>query len=302
MASPGIARFIGSRPTVEGCDIVMLGVPYDGTSSFRAGSRFGPREIRAYSDEALEDFSFHCGRSLEEIAFHDIGDLPLMLGDPDLMVREVKKNALEIMVGNPEVVTVEAHKTAYELTLTNRRLLALGGEHLITYPLFLALKEIYPDFTIVQLDAHADLREGYAGDHLSHSSVMRLCLKEGLKKLVQCGVRSGTREEHKLMRQEHRIVPVRSVEEMADSLVEGELVHLSVDLDFFDPAFVPGVGTPEAGGHTFDDYLGVLRMLKTKKVHFIGADIVELSPDIDHSKVSTAFAAKVARETLLHMG
>ncbi len=302
MTAPTIARFIGSRPAIEGCDIVMVGVPYDGTSSFRAGSRFGPREIRAYSDEALEDFSFHSERSLDEIAFYDIGDLPLMVGNPALMVREVKRSALELMVGSPEVVTTENHKTAYELTLTNRRLLAIGGEHLITYPLFLALKEVYPDFTILHLDAHADLRERYAGDVLSHSSVMRLCLQEGLKRLVQFGVRSGTREEFKLRRQEHRIVPVKNLAEMADAIAEGELVYLSLDLDFFDPAFVPGTGTPEAGGHTFGDYLEVLRLLKKKKVHIIGADIVELAPDIDHSKASTAFAAKVVRETLLFMG
>ncbi len=305
MVTPNICRFIGSRPVIEGCDIVLVGVPYDGTSSFRSGSRFGPREIRAYSDEGMEDFSFHCNRGLDEMAFFDIGDLPLMVGNPGLMVREVKKSALELMVGNPDVTQGghgEAHKTAYELTLTNRRLLSVGGEHLITYPLFLALKEVYPEFTVIQLDAHADLRERYAGDHLSHSSVMKLCLQEGLKKLVQFGVRSGTREEYKMRQQEHRIIPAKSVAEMAASIKEGELVYLSVDLDFFDPAFMPGTGTPEAGGHSFHDYLGVLQMLKAKKVHCIGADVVELAPDIDPTKASTVFAAEVVRETLLMMG
>jgi len=302
MAMPAIARFIGSRPTIEECDIVLVGVPYDSTASFRAGSRFGPREIRSYSDETLEDFSFHSGRGLNEIAFYDMGDFPLMVGNPALMVQEVKKSALEIMVGNPEVMAVDARKTAYELTLTNRRLLALGGEHLITYPLFLALKEIYPDFTILHLDAHADLREHYAGDRLSHSSVMRLCLEEGLTKLIQYGVRSGTREEYVSRKNDRRIVPAQSVEEITQSLDEGELLYLSLDLDFFDPSFVPGVGTPEAGGNTFEDYLDILRMLTAKKIHIIGADIVELAPDIDHTKSSTAFAAKVVRETLLAMG
>ncbi|HOW52816.1 MAG TPA: agmatinase family protein [bacterium] len=301
MVAPNICRFIGSRPTIEGCDIVLVGVPYDGTSSFRSGSRFGPREIRAYSDEGMEDFSFFCNRGLDEISFFDIGDLPLMVGNPGLMVREVKKSALELMVGNPEVTTEESHKTAYELTLTNRRLLSIGGEHLITYPLFLAMKDIYPDFTVIQLDAHADLRERYAGDHLSHSSVMKLCLQEGLKKLVQYGVRSGTREEYKLRQQDHRIIPAASIAEMESSLKEGEIVYLSVDLDFFDPACMPGTGTPEAGGYFFNEYLDILRMLKGKKVHFIGADVVELAPDIDSTKASTVFAAKVIRETLLHM-
>lgn len=305
MATPSICRFLGSRPSLEGCDIVMVGIPYDGTSSFRSGSRFAPREIRAYSDEGMEDFSFHSGRGLDEISFFDIGDLPLMVGNPGLMVREVKKSALELMVGSPEVAQSgggENHKTAYELTLTNRRLLSVGGEHLITYPLFLALKEVYPDFTIIQLDAHADLRERYAGDHLSHSSVMKLCLQEGLKKLVQFGVRSGTREEHKLRRQEPRIIPAASVAEIEASLKEGELVYLSVDLDFFDPAYLPGTGTPEAGGYSFRDYLDVLRLLKAKKVHCIGADVVELAPDIDPTKASTVFAAEVIRETLLLLG
>lgn len=302
MVTPNICRFIGSRAGIEGCDIVLVGIPYDGTSSFRSGSRFGPREIRAYSDEGMEDFSFYCNRGLDEISFFDIGDLPLMVGNPGLMVRDVKRSALELMIGSPEVIETAAHKTAYELTLTNRRLLSIGGEHLITYPLFLAMKEVYPEFTVIQLDAHADLRERYAGDHLSHSSVMKLCLQEGLKKLIQFGVRSGTREEYKLRQQDRRIIPAKSVAEMEAALAEGESVYLSVDLDFFDPAFMSGTGTPEAGGYSFPDYLDILRMLKAKKVHLIGADVVELAPDIDATKASTVFAAKVVRETLLTMG
>lgn len=302
MTFPALTRFIGSRPTIEGCDIVLAGIPYDATSSFRAGSRFAPREIRAYSDEALEDFSFHCDRSLADIAFYDAGDLPLMVGNPSLMVSEVRRSVLELTVGSPEVAASEPRKTAYELTLTNRRLLAIGGEHLVTYPIFLALREIYPDFTILQLDAHADLRERYAGDALSHSSVMRLCLQEGLNKLVQYGVRSGTREEYEMRQKDRRIVPATGIADIENAVKDGESVYLSLDLDFFDPAFMPGTGTPEAGGNTFKDYLDVLSLLRRKKINLIGADIVELAPDIDHSKASTAFAAKVTRETLLALG
>lgn len=302
MTLPALTRFIGSRPTMEGCDIVMAGIPYDATSSFRAGSRFAPREIRAYSDEALEDFSFHCDRSLADISFFDAGDLPLMVGNPSLMVSEVRRSVLELTVGSPEVAENGAGKTAYELTLTNRRLLAIGGEHLVTYPVFLALREIYPDFTILQLDAHADLRERYAGDALSHSSVMRLCLQEGLKRLVQYGVRSGTREEYLMRQKDDRIVPAAGIADIEKVLKEGELVYLSIDLDFFDPAFMPGTGTPEAGGNTFRDYLDILALLRRRNIHLIGADVVELTPDIDHSKASTAFAAKVVRELLLAMG
>lgn len=277
-----IPRFISSRNSAEEAEIIVAGIPYDCTSSFRAGSRFGPRELRSYAFEAIEEFSFYQKKSLDDVPFCDVGDLDIMVGDPAKMVETVK-DAVSSFIEE------------------GKRVISIGGEHLVTYPLFLAHKESYPEFTMIHLDAHADLREGYAGDSLSHASVMKLCLDEGLEKLIQIGIRSGTAEEYELRQTDHRIIPATNLEDVADALEEGEIIYISLDMDYFDPSFVPGTGTPEAGGASFYDFMNFLKVITEKNCRIIGADIVELAPDLDPSKISVAFAAKVLRELLISM-
>jgi len=275
-----IPRFISSKGSPENATIIVAGIPYDCTSSFRSASRFGPRELRSYAFEAIEEFSFYQGKNLDDVLFCDVGDLEVMVGNPANMVKTV----------------MEEIKPFLE---EGKRVISIGGEHLITYPLFLAHKEFYPDFTMIHFDAHADLREGYAGDELSHASVMKLCLDNGLDRLIQIGIRSGTAEEYKLRQTDHRIIPADSVEDAADAIDEGEVVYISLDLDYFDPSFVPGTGTPEAGGASFNDFMKFIKVLNRKKCRIIGADIVELAPDLDSSKISVAFTAKILRELLI---
>jgi len=275
-----IPRFISSKEDIAQASIIVAGIPYDCTSSFRSASRFGPRELRSYSFEAIEDFSFYQEKSLNDVPFFDAGDLEIMVGNPENMVKTV----------------IEEVRPLIE---DGKRLIALGGEHLVTYPLFLAHKQFYPDFTMVHFDAHADLRDGYAGDQLSHASVMKLCLDNGLEKLVQIGIRSGTEEEFRLRQTDHRIIPASSIEDAADALEESEMIYISIDLDYFDPSFVPGTGTPEAGGGSFNDFMKFIKIINEKKCRIMGADIVELAPDLDNSKISVAFAAKVLRELLI---
>jgi len=282
MNNVSIPRFIGSLDSSEKAKIIVAGFPYDCTSSFRSASRFAPREIRAYSEEGIEDFSFYSGRGLDEVSFFDAGDMEVMVGRPDTMVRDVEKTALALMD-------------------RGRKLVGIGGEHLVAYPLFLASRKIFGDFTMLHLDAHADLREGYAGDEFSHASVMNLCLKNGLKKLVQFGIRSGTREEYKMRSEDKRIFPAKSLEDLDKTLTKNEKIYLSLDVDFFDPGYFPGTGTPEAGGYSFNDFVSILKILQNKNVEIIGADIVELAPEIDPSKASTVFAARVLREILIAM-
>lgn len=277
-----IPRFISSQNSAEEAEILVAGIPYDCTSSFCAGSRFGPRELRSYAFEAIEKFSFCQKKSLDDVPFCDVGDLDIMVGDPAKMVETVKAAVSSFIE-------------------EGKRVISIGGEHLVTYPLFLAHKESYPEFTMIHLDAHADLREGYAGDSLSHASVMKLCLDEGLEKLIQIGIRSGTAEEYELRQTDHRIIPATNLEDVADALEEGEIVYISLDVDYFDPSFVPGTGTPEAGGASFHDFMNFLKVITEKNCRIIGADIVELAPDLDPSKISVAFAAKVLREMLISM-
>jgi agmatinase len=243
-----IPRFISSKESPEEASIIVAGIPYDCTSSFRSASRFGPRELRSYAFEAIEEFSFYQGKTLDDIPFCDVGDLEVMVGNPENMVKTV----------------MEEIKPFLE---EGKRIISIGGEHLITYPLFLAHKEFYPDFTMIHFDAHADLRGCYAGDILSHASVMKLCLDNGLDKLIQVGIRSGTKEEYQLRQTDHRIIPANSV--------------------------------TDAGGGSFNDFIKFIKILNEKKCRIIGADIVELAPDLDSSKISVAFTAKVLRELLI---
>lgn len=283
MPNTRIDKFIGSLPSLDDAEIVMAGFPYDCTASYRAGARFAPRDIRSCSAVAIESFSFYFARDLEEVNFFDAGDMDFMLGDPGEMVEQVQETASDLLKSTP-------------------KLIGIGGEHLITYPLFLATKKKHPHFSILHLDAHADLAEDLFGQTLSHGTVMYLCLQNGLDKLVQYGVRSGSKEEYYMRKEDSRIIPAVTIEEIDDALTEGEKIYLSLDFDFFDPGYFPGTGTPEAGGASFDDYIRILKLLKRKQIEIIGADIVELAPEIDHSKTSTAFAAKALREMLVCMG
>lgn len=275
-----LPRFIASLDNENDAEKVLCGFPYDCTSSFRAGSRFAPREVRSISYEAIEEFSFYFGHSLEEVKFCDIGDMPVMVGDPSAMIEEIRREAEKIVK-------------------RGKQLFAIGGEHLVTYPLYLAQKTKSPNMTILHLDAHADLREGYAGDELSHASVMNLCLKADLQRLIQYGIRSGTKEEYLMRQEDERITPANNLIELDDALDEGEELYISLDLDFFDPGFLPGTGTPEAGGASFNDFIDILRVLLKKRVKLVGVDIVELAPAIDTTGNSTVFTAKLLRELLI---
>ena len=275
--------FYGGTDEIDEADIVIAGFPYDCTASFRAGTRFGPRDLRVYPGDGLETFSFYFGEDVADVDYYDAGDMDPVYGDP-LPVLDTYRDAVS------------------ELITGDRRLIAIGGEHLVTYPFYQATRAVHGEFTMVHLDAHADLAViNHVGSRVSHGTVMNLCLEDGLEKLVQYGIRSGTREEWEMRRNDSRIIPAASFEELDDSLDPGEKIYLSIDVDFFDPAFVPGTGTPEAGGASFDDYVSILKMLRNKNVKLIGADIVELAPELDASRNSTVFVGKVLRELLLTM-
>ena len=279
----GLSRFIGSNRSAESAEIILFGIPYDATSSFRSMSRNGMKMMRLISEDAIEDFSFYQQKSVEQVSFFDAGDMPLMVGDPALMVESVTK----------ELATELFH---------NRIPLGVGGEHLVSLPLIKHALKKSPNLTVLQLDAHADLRPAYAGQALSHASVMRLVLDAGVKKLIQLGVRSGDQDEHEMRTNDSRIVPAASLKEAAEAIEIGSEIYLTIDIDYFDPSCVPGTGTPEAGGANFNDSINVIKMLKDKEVKIIGADITELAPEIDPTGRSTVFGAKVLRELLIGMG
>lgn len=272
--------FISSLPreTINDAGLYLLGIPYDGSTSFRPGARFGPSAIRE-SSFGLETYSPYFDRDLEDLKFFDLGDLPFFPS----RFEKLKESFFEV---------------TNKMTISHK-LITLGGEHSISYLPIKKHAELYPGLIVIHLDAHADLREAYLDDPHSHASVMRRVSEIlGSKNLIQYGIRSGTKKEFQWMRREKTLISslcelIKRIESIPSQIP----LYLSLDLDFFDPAYLPGTGTPEAGGESFSNFMSILKALKGK--NFIGADLVELAPQIDSTGNSSCFASKVLREVVL---
>jgi len=253
--------------------IAIFGAPYDSTTCFRPGARLAPDGIRLFSQN-LEEYSPELNKSLENLEFKDLGNLELP-AEPKKMVEELYSfvKGIEIPV-------------------------ALGGEHSITYPIVKALSERFKELTVVQFDAHADLREEYSGTPYSHACVMRRVLELGNTRLIQVGIRSGTGEEFNLIEKSGRITYVKDVKELPKALSDVKTpLYFTIDIDFFDPSFAPGTGTPEHCGALPVDFFKAVYKLPAAEV--VGFDVVEISPPYDPSGITQALGAKLVRELLL---
>ena len=269
-------NWMGQNPDYNSSDIVMLGLPFDGTVSYRPGSRFAPEQIRLAS-WGLEEYSPNFDKHLEDVNFHDAGDLELPLGNTYKSLDVIEQNVKEI----------------YQ---DGKRVFAIGGEHLVTLPEIKAVSKFYKDLAIVHFDAHTDLREEYLGEEMSHSAVIRHASKiVGPENIKQIGIRSGMKEEFEFMKQHNTLI--HEFREL--DIFKGKKIFVTVDLDVLDPSVMPGTGTPESGGMQFNELIEWFKYLKNFDI--IGADVVELAPDYDTSGVSTAVATKVIRELLMIM-
>lgn len=281
MILPNIETFIGCESSFEEASIVLYGAPFDSTTSFRPGARFGPAAMR-HESFGLETYSPYQDRDLMDISVFDSGDLELCFGSSEMALVDIQKRAEEIL---------EADKFP----------LLLGGEHLVTLAAVRAVAAKYPDLHIIHFDAHADLRDDYLGARLSHACVLRRChdlLGDG--RIHQFCIRSGEREEFRFAAQHTDFHPLSfdGLEETVRELKEKNVpIYFTIDLDCLDPAAFPGTGTPEAGGVTFLELLEAIRIVAQANV--VGADVNELAPMLDASGVSTATACKVLRELLL---
>ncbi len=273
------AIFMGGRRDPEGCRVALFGVPYDGTTSFRPGTRFGPAAIRDVS-AGLETYCPQLDRDLEDIPYADLGAIEIPYGDPQPVVDAVR------------------HATSTVLAAGMKPLM-LGGEHSISSGAVAAVAEQHPDLVLVQLDAHADLRNEWLGSRHSHACAMRRCLEVlPSQQLFQIAIRSGTCDEFKELHRSERLISVQDIPERMNAL-RGRPVYLTVDLDWFDPAVMPGTGTPEPGGFLWSDFAAVINELRHHRL--MGADVVELAPQLDSSGISSVLAAKVTRSLLLLM-
>ncbi len=262
--------------------IVLLGLPFDGTCTFRPGARFGPGAVREAS-WVLEAYSPRLDAELPGNRIADLGDLDLPATDPGTAWARVQRAAARLLDNGA-------------------RVLCLGGEHSLTAPLVRAHLDRHPDLTVLQFDAHADLRDRYEGEPRSHACTMRRCLDVlPPERLFQFGVRSGTREEFAWMRAHETLRPADPAS-VAEALARGEgPLYVTLDVDVFDPALVPGTGTPEPGGIGFGAFEDCLGEIARCGRPLVGADVMELCPPYDPTGTSAVVAAKAARELLILM-
>ncbi len=276
-----IHTFIACDNDYEESDIVLFGAPFDGTTSYRPGTRFASAAIRNES-YGIETYSPYLDKDLLNIRVFDAGDL-------------------EFGFGNTQRVLESIEEMTERILSDHKKPLMIGGEHLVTLGSVRAVAKRYPDLRILHFDAHADLRDDYLGEKLSHASVMRRCHEiVGDDRIYQFGIRSGDREEFRWAK-DHVFTQKFNLEQL-DPVIEvlkGKPVYLTIDLDVLDPSVFPGTGTPEAGGVTFMELIHALN--KVFQLNIVAMDMNELSPVYDQSGASTALACKLLRELLLQL-
>lgn len=274
--------FIASSEDYEQSSAVIYGMPMDFTVSFRPGSRFGPPRIREVSI-GLEEYSPYLDRSLEDIQYFDAGDLMLPFGNA--------ARSLD-MIGD----------YVRGLLKDDKFPLGIGGEHLVSWPIIREVYAKYPELAVIHIDAHADLREQYEGETLSHSTPIRKVaeLIDGAN-VYQFGIRSGTKEEFEYGRKQLNMYPFDVLEPLVKVLPDlaGRPVYVTIDIDVLDPSAAPGTGTAEAGGITSKELLAAVHAIARSNVEVVGADVVEVAPVYDHSEQTQIVASKLIREMLL---
>jgi len=270
-----VGRLLFAEGEAGTAQISVFGIPYDASTSFRPGARFGPEGIRAAS-VSLETFSPLQDAEVRGGDVADLGDVAGVYGGPERVLGRIEGATGEVL-----------GKGSFPF--------ALGGDHLVTAGEIRALADRHPDLAIFHIDAHTDFRESYMGEPLSHASVMRRC-RELLPHggIYQFGIRSGPREE---FREGDYLSP--TLEGLSEAVREigARPAFLTFDIDAFDPSEAPGTGTPEPGGLTWREVAAALPLLSD--LHWVGADVVEVAPPFDPTGRTAVLAAKLVRELLI---
>ena len=265
---------------------VVFPVPYDSTVSFRSGTREGPQAIISASRQVeLYDAVAGCEAAME-LGVHTLGELIFDSRGPEPTMERIGEIARSVLADD-------------------KFLLTLGGEHSITGPLVEAHLARHPKLSVLQIDAHLDLRDAYLGSPYSHASVMRRLLSRGIR-VQAVGIRNISLEERDFLADEPGALPpitgrqVHSEANWIERALEGlsDEVYVSIDLDGLDPSVVPGVGTPEPGGLSWFDMVDLLEALAARK-KIIGADVVELCPQ--PGEVGSAFVAALLGYRLISL-
>lgn len=265
-----------AKSSSKDAQIVLLGVPLDATVTFMPGTRFGPDRIRACC-ETVESYSPYFQKDLTDISIYDTGNIELEgVYDMESKLESIKKVTRGWMGDGA-------------------RPLLIGGEHTLTYGAVRAAREIHPDLAVLQLDAHADMRDmGETGSRFSHDTVIRR-VSEVIKpnSLIQVGIRSFAKKELPVTHL-FKITEIAEIRTHLEEGVTGRPVWLTFDLDVLDPAIMPAVGTPEPNGASYQQVIDLF--LGLKGLDFIGADLVEFNPLAADFPAPCVVAANLARE------
>lgn len=275
-----IHTFIGCDSPFDEAQLVIFGAPFDSTTSFRPGTRFAADYIRMDSF-GLETYSPYTDKDLADYALTDIGNLELPFGNAEKSLSAIEQTAAEILA---------ADKIPF----------LIGGEHLVSLGAIRAAYKKYPNLKLLHFDAHADLRNDYMGEPLSHAAVIRRSWDfMGDGTIYQFGIRSGEKAEFEWAKSHTHLEKFGydTLKEVVASLGNDDPIYVTIDLDVFDPSIFSGTGTPEPGGLFFKDMIEILKTIAP--LNIVGADVVELSPHYDQTGVSTATACKVIRELML---
>ena len=253
--------------------IAIVGIPLDQNSSFMKGAAHGPDAIRLAFHSPSTNYSAESGRNIgKQPACEDLGDLELKNYPDDI------------------------EKSIDQLLKKGMKVVSLGGDHSVTYPIIRSYHKKYPTLHLLQLDAHPDLYLEFEGDRFSHACPFARILEDGLiSSLTQIGIRSNTKIQQE--QAEKYGVVTYSIKRWLDEPVLNleEPLYLSLDLDVLDPAFAPGVSHHEPGGFSTRE---VLQIIQSIKAPLVGADIVELNPNRDHDQVTAMVGAKFLKEIL----
>ncbi|MED1601603.1 agmatinase [Alkalihalophilus marmarensis] len=275
--------FIMSNPNYEDAKAVIYGMPMDWTVSFRPGSRFGPNRIREAS-LGLEEYSPYMDKHLEEVNYFDAGDIPLPFGNAARSLDMVEEYVDKLLADGKFPI-------------------GLGGEHLLSWPIFKSMNKKYDNMAIIHIDAHADLREEYEGEVLSHSTPIRkACGLIGPENVYSFGIRSGMREEFQFAKESGMHMSKFEVAEPLKKVLPtlaGRNVYVTIDIDVLDPSCAPGTGTAEAGGITSKELLDAIKAIAESNINIIGADLVEVAPAYDPTEQTQITASKMIREIIL---
>ncbi|BAP63783.1 agmatinase [Methanococcus maripaludis] len=272
------SKFLTAYDTFNDADFVIFGIPFDATTSYKPGARFGPDEVRNAS-WGLETFSPILKKDLIDVKICDQYNL--------------------LMEGNQSEIINRAYSASKDILEAKKIPVMIGGEHSVTYPVVKAVKSVYDDFAVIHFDAHCDLREEYMGNEQSHASVIRRTY-DLTKDIFQFGIRSGDQDEWEFGWKNTNISMEMPTKDDIKKIKELEKpVYVTIDIDVLDPAFVPGTGTPEPCGFTPKELINSLYLLEEIKEKIVGFDVVEVSPHYDIGKITSVTAAKIIRELIL---